>query len=252
MNIIAVIPARMASSRFPGKPLVNICGKTMIEHVWQRARLNKYVEAAYIATCDDEIRLAAEGFGADVIMTSDTHQRGTDRVAEGCSKLIAEGKDFDVTLNIQGDEPLLNPETIDLLVKPFLEGENVFCVNLIEALEGEAEVNSYNNVKVIFDQQNFALYFSRLPIPYGITSKHYKQLGMYAFTKETILKYPQMTQTPLEIAESDDMLRFVENRIPVKVVLSKHKTLCVDTPGDYERVSLIMKEDPLFRTYKDR
>jgi 3-deoxy-manno-octulosonate cytidylyltransferase (CMP-KDO synthetase) len=252
MNIIAIIPARMASSRFPGKPLVNICGKTMIEHVWQRVRINRHVDAVFIATCDDEIRLAATEFGANVIMTSDTHQRGTDRVAEGCSKLIKEGNDFDVVLNIQGDEPLLNPETIDLLVKPFFEEKDVSCVNLIEALEGEGEINSYNNVKVIFDQQKFALYFSRLPIPYGITNKHYKQLGAYAFTKETILKYLQMTQTPLEIAESDDMLRFVENRIPVKVVLSKHKTRGVDTPNDYERVSYIMKEDPLFKMYKDR
>ncbi|MHB8132411.1 MAG: 3-deoxy-manno-octulosonate cytidylyltransferase [Mobilitalea sp.] len=250
MNMAAIIPARMASSRFPGKPLVKICGKTMIEHVWQRVRMNRYIDSVYIAT--DEIRLAATEFGANVIMTADTHQRGTDRVAEGCSKLIKEGKDFDVALNIQGDEPLLNPETIDLLVKPFFEEKDISCVNLIETLEGEDEINSYNNVKVIFDQQNFALYFSRLPIPYGVTNKHYKQLGMYAFTKETILKYPQMAQTPLEIAESVDMLRFVENRIPVKVVLSKHKTLGVDTPYDYERVCLIMTEDALFKKYKDR
>jgi len=196
--------------------------------------------------------LAATEFGANVIMTSDTHQRGTDRVAEACSMLIKEGKDFDVALNIQGDEPLFNPETIDLLVKPFLEEKDISCVNLIESLEGEDEINSYNNVKVIFDQQKFVVYFSRLPIPYGITNKHYKQLGAYAFTKATILKYPQMAQTPLEIAESDDMLRFVENRIPIKAVLSKHKTMGVDTPADYERVSFIMKDDRLFKAYKDK
>lgn len=252
MNIVAIIPARMASSRFPGKPLVKICGKTMIEHVWQRVRMNEHVAAVYIATCDDEIRLAAAEFGANAIMTSDTHQRGTDRVAEACSKLIKEGKDFDVALNIQGDEPLFNPETIDLLLKPFIEEKDISCVNLIEALEGESEINSYNNVKVIFDQQKFVLYFSRLPIPYGITNKHYKQLGAYAFTRDMILKYPRMPQTPLEIAESDDMLRFVENRIPVKVVLSKHKTIGVDTPNDYERVSFIMMEDPLFKIYQNR
>lgn len=250
-KIISLIPARMASSRFPGKPLVKICGKTMIEHVWQRVKMNARVNNIYIATCDEEIRQTAEGFGAEVIMTSTSHQRGTDRIAEACDILVKQGDDFDIALNVQGDEPLLNPDTLDLLINPYFADENVAAVNLIENLEGEEEINSYNNVKAIFDQHGFALYFSRLPIPYGLKNKHYKQLGLYSFTRETILRYPKMAMTPLEIAESDDMLRFVENHIPLKVVLSPYKTIGVDTPADHESVSRIMENDKLFQIYKD-
>jgi len=250
-TIIAMIPARMASSRFSGKPLIDICGKTMIEHVWQRVKLNRQIKCIYIATCDAEIKTAAEGFGAKVIMTSDKHQRGTDRIAEGCLKLLKEGKDFDIVLNVQGDEPLLHPATLDLLIDPYFK-EEIPCVNLIENLETEEEINDYNNVKVIFDQAGFALYFSRLPIPYGLGHRHYKQLGLYSFTKETITRYSRMVQTPLEIAESDDMLRFVENRIPVKVALSPSKTTGVDTPEDHEQVNRLMEKDPIFQNYKNK
>lgn len=251
-KIIALIPARMASSRFPGKPLVKICGKTMIEHVWRRVTMNPRVNSVYIATCDEAIRQAAEGFGAEVIMTASTHQRGTDRIAEACEILIREGRDFDIVLNIQGDEPLLNPDSLDLLIDPYFGDESLACVNLIENLESEEEINSYNNVKAIFDQYGFTLYFSRAPIPYGLKNKHYKQLGLYSFTKETILRYPKMDMTPLEIAESVDMLRFVENNIRVKVKLSPYKTIGVDTPADHEAVSRIIENDPLFQIYRDK
>jgi 3-deoxy-manno-octulosonate cytidylyltransferase (CMP-KDO synthetase) len=250
-TIIALIPARMASSRYPGKPIVDICGKTMIEHVWRRVKMNTRIHGVYIATCDDEIRRTAEGFGALVIMTDASHQRGTDRIAEACEILVREGKTFDIALNVQGDEPLLNPETLDLLIDPYFAKEPVACVNLIEELEGEEEITSVNNVKAIFDQQGFALYFSRLPIPYGLKNRHYKQLGLYSFTRETILRYPQMNMTPLEIAESDDMLRFVECGIPVKVALSPYRTVGVDTPAERETVSRIMEQDPIFMKYKN-
>ena len=250
-TIIALIPARMASSRFPGKPLVKICGKTMIEHVWQRVKMNHRINSVYIATCDEEIHQVAKGFEAEVIMTSTSHQRGTDRIAEACKILIREGRNFDIALNVQGDEPLLNPETLDLLINPYFDDGNVAAVNLIENLEGEEKINSYNNVKAIFDQHGFALYFSRLPIPYGLKNRHYKQLGLYSFKKEMILRYPKMVQTPLEIAESDDMLRFVENRIPLKLVLSPFKTIGVDTPADHKQVCHLMEKDPIFQRYKD-
>lgn len=251
MTIVGIIPARMASSRFPGKPLVNICGKTMIEHVWRRVLMNSRVNSVYIATCDEEIRQAAEGFGAEVIMTNVNHQRGTDRIAEACEILVRQGRNFDIALNVQGDEPLLKPETLDLLIDPYFEDKNVAAVNMIEKLEGEADINSYDNVKAIFDQQGFAMYFSRLPVPYGLKNSHYKQLGLYSFTRETILSYPKMAMTPLEIAESDDMLRFVENRIPIKVALSPYKTIGVDAPADHEAVSRVMEEDLLFNKYRD-
>jgi len=137
-------------------------------------------------------------------------------------------------------------------MKPFLEENDIACVNLIENLETKDEINDYNNVKAIFDQKGFALYFSRLPIPNGLENKHYKQLGLYGFTKEAILKYPKMVQTPLEIAESDDMLRFIENGIPVKVVLSPYKTIGIDTPADYEYAAKIMENDEIFAAYKNK
>ena len=242
----------MASSRFPGKPIVKICSKTMIEHVWRRVTMNPRINSTYIATCDEEIRNTAEGFGAEVIMTASTHERGTDRIAEACEILINRGRDFDIVLNIQGDEPLLHPASLDLLIEPYFSDEIISSVNLIEDLEGEDEINSYNNVKTVFDQQGFVLYFSRLPISYGLKNRHYKQLGLYSFTKETILRYPKMEMTPLEIAESVDMLRFVENNIRVKVNLSPYKTICVDTPVDHKKVCGIIENDPLFQIYRDK
>lgn len=251
MKIIAMIPTRMGSSRFPGKPLADICGKTMIEHVWRRVRLNKNISDIYIAACDTEIEEKALSFGAKVIMTSSKHTRCTDRIAEACQKLDKAGAAFDVVLNIQGDEPMLDPDTLDLLVKPFLEEKDISCVNLIENLEGEEEINNYNNVKVVFDQNGFALYFSRLPVPYGKAHGHYKQLGLYGLSREIALKYLTMKETPLEIAESDDMMRFIENGIKVKVALSSHKTRGIDTPQDREAVSKIMENDLLFRSYRN-
>jgi len=250
-TVIAMIPARMASTRFPGKPLVDICGRPMIEHVWRRVKLNPKINSVYIVTCDEEIKRRAEDFGATVIMTSDKHERCTDRVAEGCSKLLEQGDAFDVVLNVQGDEPLLNPDSLDLLLNPFLENENVACVNLMEILETEAEINSDNNVKIVFDKNNLALYFSRLPIPTGVHHRHYKQLGLYGFTREAIEKYSSMEQTPFEIAESDDMLRFVDNGMPVKMVLAPGKTFGVDSPDDHMKVSALMEKDTLFPRYKD-
>ncbi len=252
MRIIGIIPARMGSTRFPGKPIVDICGKTMIEHVWQRVRLNNRINQPYIATCDAEIKDTAEGFGAEVIMTSNKHERCTDRVAEACTKLLKRGDDFDIVVNIQGDEPLLNPKAIDLLLEPFFKEKDISYVNLIQNLNTEEEVVNSNNVKVIFDRNNFAIYFSRQPIPTGLESKHYKQLGIYGLTKEAILKYSKLTQGPLEIAESDDALRFIENGIPVKVVLSPYKSKGIDTPGDHKEVCKLMQSDSIFRMYKTK
>jgi len=249
-RIIVIIPARMASTRYPGKPIVDICGLSMIEHVWQRVKLNNKISGLYIATCDQEIKEVAEGFGAEVIMTSDKHQRCTDRVAEACQKLIDNGKDFEIVINIQGDEPLLNPQTLDLVIEPFLVEKNTSVVNLIEKLESEEKIMSLNNVKVVFDQRGYVLYFSRLPIPNGLETKHYKQLGIYGLTREAILKYVKMEETPLEIAESDDMLRFVENGIPVKVALSPFVTKGVDTPADHKTVKEIMEKDEIYKIYR--
>lgn len=250
-KIIAMIPARMNSTRYPGKPLIDICGKTMIEHVWQRVKLCDRINSLYIVTCDQEIRKAAKAFGAEVIMTSDQHERCSDRVAEACQQLLSAGQDFAAVINVQGDEPLLNPKSFDLLLKPIIEEENIDVVNLIESLETEEEINSENNLKVVFDLKGFALYFSRMPIPDKRRAKvrYYKQLGMYCFSKKAILKYAELDQSPLEIAESNDLLRFSENGIPVRVVISPYKTQGVDTPSDHKKASRLMKEDELYRQY---
>jgi len=248
-KIIAMIPARMASTRYPGKPIIDICGKTMIEHVWQRVKLNKNIDSVYIATCDEAIKKAGKKFGADVVMTSDKHVRCTDRISEGCKNIIKKGYDFDIVINVQGDEPLLKPDVLDLLIKPLIK-EDSSVANLIEELKDENEINYYNNVKAIFDTQYNALYFSRLPIPTGLGNNHYKQLGIYGLTREMAIKYPQMNQTPLEIAESDDMLRFVENGISVKLVISPYKTIGVDTPEDHKIVEELMEKDEIFKKYK--
>jgi 3-deoxy-manno-octulosonate cytidylyltransferase (CMP-KDO synthetase) len=160
-------------------------------------------------------------------------------------------KIFDIALNVQGDEPLLNPDNLDLLINPFDDDKDISVVNLIENLEGEEDINSYNNVKAIFDQHGFAMYFSRLPIPNGLNNRHYKQLGLYSFTREAILTFPKLAMTPLEIAESDDMLRFVENRIPIKVPLSPYRTIGVDTPADHDQVTSIMEHDEIFQKYRN-
>jgi 3-deoxy-manno-octulosonate cytidylyltransferase (CMP-KDO synthetase) len=251
-KIIAMIPARMGSSRYPGKPIIDIKGKTMIEHVWQRVRLNARIDDIYIATCDEEIKTVAKSFGAKVIMTASDHERCSDRVAEACRKLMDQGEDFDIILNIQGDEPLLHPNSLDLLIEPFLREKNIAAVNLIETLETSEEINNTNNVKAIFDQNGFALYFSRLPIPFGLNHQHYKQLGVYGLTKETILKYAEIDETPLEIAESVDMLRFIEHGIPVKIALSHYKTKGVDTPEDRDQVHIKLETDEIFQQYKNK
>jgi 3-deoxy-manno-octulosonate cytidylyltransferase (CMP-KDO synthetase) len=248
-KVIAMIPARMGSSRFPGKPLVDLCGKTMIEHVWQRTKLCQNVDEVYILTCDKEIQKCAEGFGASVIMTSNSHERCTDRTAEACHILVNEGKDFDIVLNIQGDEPLLNPASLDLLIKPFYENDKVELVNLIENLVSPEEIKSVNVVKAIFNRNNDAIYFSRIPVPGENADKHYKQLGLYGLSKQSILNYTSMNETPLEIAESCDMLRYLEYGFSIKCALSPYVTKGVDTPEDKVLVENILRTDELFKKY---
>lgn len=250
-KIIAMIPVRMRSTRYPGKPLADICGKTMVEHVWQRTKLNKKISSVYIVTCDKEIKEKAEQFGASVIMTSEKHVRCTDRVAEGCKKLVKNNSDFDIVLNIQGDEPLLQPAVLEFPIKLFNK-EETNIVNLLEEIRNEEEINNTNTVKTVFDQNNTVLYYSRLPIPNGLRNNHYKQLGIYAFTKEMIFRYTKLKQTPLEIAESCDMLRFVENNIPIKIAISPFKTVGVDTPEDHEKVNKLMQKDKIFKKYKHK
>ena len=160
MKIVAIIPARMGSSRFPGKPLTPILGKSMIEHIYRRVSLCEQLHATVIATCDEEIRQAAENFGAPVVMTSSAHERASDRVAEAAQKLEA-----DLIVMVQGDEPMIYPDMIDAAVEPFLNDDSVGCVNLTRRLDSQDDYENPNTIKVVTDNKSNAMYMTRAPVP---------------------------------------------------------------------------------------
>jgi len=252
MKTAVIIPARMGSSRFPGKPLAPILGKTMIEHVYRRCNMAEGLEGVYIATCDEEIRVAVEGFGGQVIMTADTHQRASERTAEAAEKI-----DVDIVVMVQGDEPLTHPDMIDLAVQPLIDDPEIVCSNLTSKIQSPQEFKDPSTIKVVMDQRGFALYFSREPVPTtGIQGFFddsqvplYKQVCIIPFRKEFLLRYVQMDPTPLEIAESIDMLRLLENGFGVKMVKSSFATHAVDTPEDLRLVEQMMGTDPLLEQY---
>ncbi|AKH38950.1 MULTISPECIES: 3-deoxy-manno-octulosonate cytidylyltransferase [Nitrosomonas] len=249
MKTIAIIPARMGSSRFPGKPLAKLLGRTMLEHVYKRVALSDALDATYIATCDEEIQQTAEAFGASVIMTSDKHERASDRVAEAIA-----GLDAELIVMVQGDEPMTHPRMIDTAVAPFRTDPQLGCVNLVRRIENEADFYDVNTIKVIMNQRGDALYMSRQPIPtlaksgFASTSA-YKQVCIIPFRRATLLHYTQLPTTPLEQLESIDMLRLLEHNIRVKMVETEFNSQAVDTEADLARVSKLMEPDPLLSSY---
>lgn len=250
MKTIAVIPARMGSSRFPGKPIAPILGRPMIEHIYKRVAMSRSLDATYIATCDEEIRQVAEGFGAQVIMTADTHERASDRVAEAVNHI----PDADLIVMVQGDEPMTYPDMIDTAVAPFRTDPHLGCVNLVRKIDHEADYLDANTIKVVMNQHNDALYMSRRPIPtlartgFADTAA-YKQVCIIPFRRETLFQYTRLTSTPLEQLESIDMLRLLEHGLQVKMVHTEFNTQAVDTPEDLARVAKLMESDPLLGHY---
>ena len=250
MKTIAIIPARMGSSRFPGKPIAKILGRPMIEHIYKRVAMSKSLEATYIATCDEEIREVAEGFGAKVIMTADTHERASDRIAEAAAHI----SDADLIVMVQGDEPMTHPNMIDTAVAPFLHDAQLGCVNLVRRIEHEADYLDFNTIKVVMDKNNNALYMSRRPIPslakdgFSGTAAH-KQVCIIPFRRETLFQYTRLTPTPLEQLESIDMLRLLEHGLSVRMVPTEYNTQAVDTIADLLRVEKLMQTDPLLAHY---
>ena len=249
MKTIAVIPARMGSSRFPGKPLATILGRTMIEHIYRRVSMSKSLEATYIATCDEEIKQAAQNFGAPVIMTANTHERASDRVAEAIAQI-----DADLIVMVQGDEPMTHPKMIDTAVAPFKDDLQLDCVNLVKSIDNEADFYSTNTIKVIMNQRGDALYMSRQPIPtlnklgFEHTLAH-KQVCIIPFRRATLIDYSRLPPTPLEQLESVDMLRLLEHGYRVKMVKTEFDTQAVDTEDDLIRVAKLMKSDLLMASY---
>lgn len=254
MNIIGIIPARMASSRFPSKPLFPIAGVPMIGHVYFRSKMSQMLSEVYVATCDAEIKDYMDVIGGKTIMTLDTHERASDRTAEAMLKIEdSDGKPVDVVVMIQGDEPMLHPDMIDLAVQPLLKDAQVQVVNLMGELHSLEEENDPNEVKVVVDRLGDAIYFSREPIPSrkkGASNfKGRKQVCIIPFRREFLLQFNRMAQTPLEIIESVDMLRLIENGYKVRMISSDYDTYSVDTSEDAKRVETLLRDDVLLKQY---
>jgi 3-deoxy-manno-octulosonate cytidylyltransferase (CMP-KDO synthetase) len=255
MNIIGIIPARMASTRFPDKPMAKILGIPMIGHVYYRSSMCKLLNDVWVATCDPEIFDYVRSAGGKAVMTADTHERASDRAAEAMTKIEQEtGKKIDIVVMIQGDEPMLFPEMIDLAVKPMIDDTSIDIVNLMGKIKTREEQEDPNTVKVVVDLQGFALYYSREPIPSwkkGATNvPMLKQVPIIPFKRDFLLKFNHLSPTPLEIVESVDMMRVLEHGYKVKMVLEEFETYGVDTPEDLMKVECIMKNDRLVSEYR--
>jgi 3-deoxy-manno-octulosonate cytidylyltransferase (CMP-KDO synthetase) len=256
VKTIGVIPARMASSRFPGKPLANICGIPMVGHVYFRSKMAKVLDDVYVATCDEEIKEYIESIGGKAIMTSDKHERASDRTAEALLKIEKEtGQRKDIVVMIQGDEPMVVPEMLNLAVQPMLEDESVLVVNLMAPIRTLKEYEDPNEVKVVVDNNNYALYFSREPIPSrkkgAAEIPMLKQVCIIPFRRDFLIEFSWLEPTPLEKIESVDMLRILEHGYKVKMVLTKFETHSVDTPEDLRFVEEQMKNDSLAIKYTE-
>jgi 3-deoxy-manno-octulosonate cytidylyltransferase (CMP-KDO synthetase) len=254
LNIVGIIPARMASSRFPGKPMADLQGLPMIAHVYYRSKMSSTLEQVYVATCDEEIVDYIESIGGQAIMTSDLHERASDRCAEAMLKIEEQtGRKIDIVVMIQGDEPMLFPEMIDEAVSPLTENKDIQVVNLMAPLSNREEHEDPNEVKVVVDLYNNALYFSREPIPSwkkGASSlPMFKQVCIIPFRRDFLLKFNELTPTPLETAESVDMLRVLEHGYKVRMVPSNFETYSVDTNEDLLKVQELIKNDPLLKLY---
>ena len=243
MRTLCVIPARYASTRLPGKPLADICGKPMICRVLERASRAQKPEKVIVATDDERIYDAVRAEGGEALLTRADHPTGTDRLAEG-----AEGyPEVDLIVNVQGDEPLIEPSVIDDLIAPFEMDENLPMATVMTRMEDAAEQLNPNNVKVIVDKLGYALYFSRSLVPYprAAASPVYKHIGIYAYRRDFLLRYARLEPTPLEMAESLEQLRALENGYGIRVLETDCRFVGVDTPEDLALVNKIYREQGL-------
>ena len=241
---IAVIPARYAATRLPGKPLVSLAGKPMIQRVWERARQAKRISRVLIATDDERILKAAAGFGAEAVMTRSEHRSGTERVAEVAVGIPGGGEE--VFVNVQGDEPLVEPEAIDTLVEAIETEEGVSIATLMVPIGRPTDIMDPNIVKVVLDFDGNALYFSRAPIPWvrdreaPVHVRHMKHLGLYAFRRSALLDFPTLPVGDLERVEQLEQLRWMENGYKIRVAETKHDSVSVDVPEDVSRVEQLL------------
>jgi 3-deoxy-manno-octulosonate cytidylyltransferase (CMP-KDO synthetase) len=244
MNILALIPARMGSTRFPGKPMAKILGKPMIGHVYENVTKCDLLTKTVVATCDKEIVDYIKSIGGQAVMTSAKHERASDRCAEALTYLEHEdGIQYDIVVMVQGDEPMTHPDMITEAVTPMLNNTDIIVTNLLGDIQSEKEFEDRNCIKVVCDLDSNALNFSREPIPtrrFGHVAMK-KQVCIIPFTRDFLLEYTKLAPTPLEIAESVDMMRVLEHGKKVKMVPTKYQTHPVDTQEDLLRVEELMR-----------
>jgi len=243
VNIVVVIPARYGSTRLPGKPLVSLAGKPMIQRVYERARMAERADRVIVATDDERIVKAVETFGGEARMTRPDHRTGTERVAE-----VAAHVEGDVFVNVQGDEPLLDPVAVDTAVNALLEEPAASIATVATPIKTPADIMDPNIVKTVLDFDGNALYFSRAPIPWvrdtagKVLARHLKHLGLYVFQRDALLEYPTLPQGDLERIEQLEQLRWMENGWKIRVAEVEHDAVSVDVPGDVERVEKLIRD----------
>jgi len=242
MKIVAIIPSRYGSKRFEGKPLMPILGKPMIQWVYERAKQAAILTDVVVATDDERIYRCVEGFGGRVLMTALSHKSGSDRAAEAAGKLDLQ--DNDIVINIQGDQPAFDPESLLGVVSPLKEDSGLVMSTLVYKITDPAEIKDPNSVKCVFDKDNIALYFSRSPIPYdreGVEPIHiFKHLGIYAFRKHFLDRFARLPQGRLEAIEKLEQLRAMEHGYRIKVVETRYDSKEVDTPEDIEKIEMTL------------
>ncbi len=246
-NVIAIIPARYASSRFPGKPLAEICGKPMIQHVVERASQADILSRVIVATDDERIAECVASFGGEWVMTRKDHLSGSDRLAEAAERCGL--SDDDVVVNVQGDQPLCSPEVIEQVAQPILDDPQLPMATLIYRIRDDSEIADPNHVKVVFDHNGYALYFSRSPVPFWRDKKeqdqaaYYRHLGLYAYKKSFLLRFVTLAEGEWERREKLEQLRVLEYGYKIKVVLTDYDSTEVDTPEDAQKVARILCPD---------
>ncbi len=242
MDAIGIIPARYGSTRFEGKVLKDLCGKPVIQHVYERAKKAKTLDDLIIAADDDRIIKVVEGFGGKVVFTSKSHSTGTDRLTEVVNEI-----DVRIVVNIQGDEPLINPLVIDDLVRTMQDDSEIVMATVVKKSHSEEEFRSPDVVKAIVSDQNYALYFSRSPIPIflkpGPENYFYKHIGIYAYNKDFLFTFKKLPVSYLEANERLEQLRALENGYRIKAIETKFETVGVDTPQDLELAKEILEKE---------
>jgi 3-deoxy-manno-octulosonate cytidylyltransferase (CMP-KDO synthetase) len=249
-KVVAVIPARMGASRFPGKPLKKILDFPLVEHVRRRTQLSEIIDDVVVATCDLEIKQMIENYGGKAVMTANTHERCTDRVEEAMMHLEA-----DIVVIVQGDEPLFFPEVLEHLVTPMLEDDSIYCTNLLSNIYDESDLQDVDIVKASINKYQKLMFYSRSPIPHIRVRKKcpmYRQTGVSAFSKSFLHQFTALEETPLEIVESVDFLRILEHGFEIQGVIYDQLTVGVDRPDDVEKVTEILVNDPKQNKYYQR